>query len=192
MARGSEKSSTKSIRRANAAKPKLLQPSAKERGITTVESLEQRRFLTVAAQAVANAYVSDLPFTVVANGWGTAQADHNIVGGALTLGGVTYAKGLGVHATSDVRVNLGGNYSRFVASAGLDDETAGNGSVDFQVWADGVKLYDSGLVTGGQAARSVSVDVTGRQQLQLVVTDGGDNYYWDHSDWAGAMLLATP
>jgi NPCBM/NEW2 domain len=100
----------------------------------------------------------------------------------LTIQGVTYAKGLGVHAASDVRYALGGACTQFTAQVGVDDEVGGNGSVVFQVWADGTKLYDSGLVTGTAAARAVSVNVAGKQQLQLVVTDGGDGGDYDHAD----------
>ncbi len=39
-----------------------------------------------------------------------------------------------------------------------------------------------------QPDRPVSVDVTGRTALQLVVTNGGDNDDYDHADWADAKL----
>ncbi len=43
---------------------------------------------------------------------------------------------------------LGGACSVFTAVVGLDDEVGANGSVVFQVWTDGVKRYDSGVMTG--------------------------------------------
>ena len=88
---------------------------------------------------------------------------------------------------SDIRYNLAGRCTRFTADVGVDDEVGVNGSVTFQVWADGTKLWDSGVMTGASATRTVGpggVDVTGKQQLQLVVTDGGDNINADHGDWA--------
>jgi glucose/arabinose dehydrogenase/endonuclease YncB( thermonuclease family) len=133
-------------------------------------------------------YVSDRAWASVTNGWGPVEKDHSNGdlaagdGGVLTIQGVTYAKGLGVHAASDVRYALGGACTQFTAQVGVDDEVGGNGSVVFQVWADGTKLYDSGLVTGTAAARAVSVNVAGKQQLQLVVTDGGDGGDYDHAD----------
>ena len=33
-----------------------------------------------------------------------------------------------------------------------------------------------------------SVNVTGKTNLQLVVTNGGDNVNYDHADWADAKL----
>ena len=64
-----------------------------------------------------------------------------------------------------------------------------NGSVVFQIWIDGAKLYDSGLVTRASAIKTVSVNVNGKSELKLVVTDGGDGDSGDHADWGGAYLL---
>lgn len=146
--------------------------------------------------AGTSVYVSDLPFaTTPVNGWGPVERDTSNGslnagdGNTITLNGVKYAKGLGVHANSDVRFNLNGQYSTFSSDIGVDDEVGSKGSVDFQVWADGVLLYDSGIMTGASATKHVSVNVAGRQQLQLVVTNGGGSGIdYDHADWAGAKL----
>ena len=76
----------------------------------------------------------------------------------------------------------------FAAKVGLDDEVANNGSVVFQVFADGTKVYDSGVLTGASPTATVSANVTGKTALQLVVTNGGDNVDFDHADWADAKL----
>jgi len=76
----------------------------------------------------------------------------------------------------------------FAAKVGVDDEVAANGSVVFQVFADGVKVYDSGVLTGASATATVNATVTGKTALQLVVTNGGDNLDFDHADWADAKL----
>jgi hypothetical protein len=139
-------------------------------------------------------YLSDLAWTSATNGWGPVERDTSNGedaagdGHVISLRGVTYTKGLGVHASSEVVYALGGNYTRLLADVGVDDEVGGRGSVVFQVWVDGVKLYDSGVLTGTSPVASVSVDVTGKSTLRLVVTDAGDNNFFDHSDWAGARL----
>ena len=48
-------------------------------------------------------------------------------------------------------------------------------SVVFQVFLDGTKAYDSGTMTGASATKSISLDLTGKSELRLVVTNGGDN-----------------
>jgi len=60
--------------------------------------------------------------------------------------------------------------------------------VIFQVWGDGVLLYESGVMTGSTPTKSVNVNIAGKSQLRLVVTDGGDGISSDHADWAGALL----
>src|SRR5205085_8459567 len=92
-------------------------------------------------------YVSDLTAVSATNGWGPVQKDLSVTGRTMSLRGTTYAKGLGVNSVSQVVYNLGGSCSAFQASVGVDDDTAGAGSVNFQVFADGAKLFDSGKKT---------------------------------------------
>jgi glucose/arabinose dehydrogenase len=139
-------------------------------------------------------YLSDLNWISATNGWGPVEKDRSngeqgaTDGRTITLNGVTYTKGLGVHAVSDVRFALNGAYKTFLSDIGLDDEVGGNGSVIFQVYADGALLYDSGTMLGSSATKQVNVDVTGKNELRLVVTIAGDNDWYDHADWANARL----
>jgi glucose/arabinose dehydrogenase len=139
-------------------------------------------------------YLSDINWTFMGNGWGPVEKDRSngeISGGdgqTLTLNGATFAKGLGAHAASDIRYGLAGNCTTFTAQVGVDDEVGSNGSVVFQVWTDGAKLFDSGTMTGTTATKSVNVNVTGRSELKLIVTDGGNGFDYDHADWADAKL----
>jgi len=76
---------------------------------------------------------------------------------------------------------------RAATPLGVDDEvSATSGSVVFQVWSGETKLYDSGVRTGADPALPVRVDMTGRTELRLVVTDAGDGPSSDHADWAEA------
>ena len=142
-------------------------------------------------------YLSDLTPTSATNAWGPVELDKSNGeqgagdGGTLTLNGVTYLKGLGVHASSDITYALGRNYTRFISDIGVDDEVGNNGSVVFQVWGDGVQIYDSGIMTGSSTTKTVDVDVTGRQNLRLVVTGGSDGIAYDHANWANAQLIAS-
>jgi hypothetical protein len=151
-------------------------------------------FTTLAPLPTA-VYLSDLAWTSMTNGWGPAEKDRSngetgaSDGRVITLGGRTYAKGLGVHAASELRYALGGAYATFIADVGVDDETGAYGSVVFQVYADGVKLFDSGVMTGTTATKPVSIGVGGRSVLRLVVTDAGNGNGSDHADWAGARLV---
>jgi hypothetical protein len=149
-----------------------------------------------ASAAATTVYVSDLPYTVAANGWGPVEKDKSNGesgsgdGRTITLDGVTYTKGLGTHAASDVSVALN-SCTRFQASVGVDDEVGSNGSVVFQVYVDGVTKYESPVLRGSSATATVDVDVTGGKTLRLVVTNGGDNTSYDHADWASARVTCS-
>src|SRR5437667_297070 len=158
-------------------------------------ALDKTWTFTTAAAADTTSYLSDLAWTQVANGWGPVEKDRsngeNLAGdGApLTLNGVTYAKGLGTHAASEVDYAMAGACSLFTASVGVDDEISSvEASLVFQVWGDTTKLYDSGTMGAATATKALSVDVAGRTTLRLVVTDGGDGNFYDHGDWANAQL----
>ncbi|WP_205706560.1 NPCBM/NEW2 domain-containing protein, partial [Kineococcus vitellinus] len=141
-------------------------------------------------------YVSDAEFRTVRNGWGPVERDRSngdIAAGdgrQLKVGAITYAKGLGVHAGSEVVVPTRGAKT-FTAKVGVDNEVGTSGSVVFQVWNGTTKLADSGVLRGGQAAKALSVDVSGATEIRLVVTDAGNGKTGDHGDWADARLL-TP
>lgn len=79
--------------------------------------------------------------------------------------------------------------TQFVVDIGVDDEVGKRGSVVFQVYLDGEKAYDSGVMTGASATQQVKLGVTGKQELRLVVTDAGDGINYDHADWANPRIF---
>ena len=119
-------------------------------GNVTTSSLS----VVVSNAAGSTRYVSDLVVVSQSNGWGPVERDRSNGeagagdGGPLTIGGVVYAKGLGVHAVSDVVYAVPSGCTSFTAQVGVDDEVGGNGSVVFEVWADGTKRVSSPRLTG--------------------------------------------
>ncbi|SEN75239.1 NPCBM/NEW2 domain-containing protein [Actinacidiphila rubida] len=142
-------------------------------------------------------YLSDLDWTSATNGWGPVERDESNGetaagdGHPITLGGTVYAKGLGVHAPSTVSYFLDGKCSSITATVGVDDEKNGKGSVEFLVSADGKQVADSGVLTNPMGGKPLHADVTGAQNVQLIVTDGGDGNDSDHADWADAQLTCS-
>jgi hypothetical protein len=140
--------------------------------------------------------ISDLTPTSQTNGWGPIEKNKsNGEAGAndghtISLNGKNnYSFGLGVHANSDLVYDISKtNATVFASEVGVDDEVGNNGSVVFQVFVDGMKRYDSGLMTGSSVTQQINLDVTGASTLRLVVTDGGNGNTFDHADWAGAYL----
>ncbi|MFJ9563693.1 sigma-70 family RNA polymerase sigma factor [Streptomyces fuscichromogenes] len=87
----------------------------------------------------------------------------------VTIAGKEYPHGVTVHGRSAVTIDLNRQCTAYDATAGVDDMTLGLGRVTFAVYADGVRLWRSGAVTGGQTAVPVHVDLTGRRTVRLVV-----------------------
>jgi|GEM_PF-323233 len=144
-------------------------------------------------------YLSDLSWEgTPTNGWGPVELDQSNGGtgsndgSTLTINGVTYAKGLGAHAVSEIIYNIAGNYETFKAFIGVDDSTCGSGSVQFEVYTDGSLAYQSSVLTQSDNAVPISVDVTDVNTLRLVVNDGGSGgsnpIACDHANWADAKL----
>ena len=123
---------------------------------------------------------------------GSAQPCKSVDGNPLRMGGKSYQRGIGTHARSEVAIDLKKASLRFDATVGLDDEIEGRGSVVFEVWVDGAKAARTDILSGGDEAVALSVDLKGAERLVLVVKDGGDGNAWDHADWADAKLALDP
>ncbi|MBO4252910.1 alpha-galactosidase [Streptomyces griseorubiginosus] len=138
--------------------------------------------------------LGDLPWLSATNGYGPVERNTSNGeskagdGHPITLGGVVYAKGLGVHADGDVEFYTGKTCATLTADVGVDDEKGAKGTVAFEVWADGTKVASTGVLTNAMPAQPLTADVTGAQVVRLVVTDGGDGNDSDHADWADARL----
>lgn len=134
--------------------------------------------------------LSDAYWVSATTDWGEVRRNVTVENNPIRINGVNYATGIGTHAHSEIVVNLFGKADRFQAFVGVDDDVPSNeGSVAFKVYGDGQLLFDSGLMTGADAARSVDVDMIGVQQLRLVVDDGGVNgAFYDHAVWGDARL----
>jgi len=133
-------------------------------------------------------YAGDLPIMASSADWGIVQRDKSPAGNPITIEGVRYDKGLGAHAKSSALFYLGGGCRTFNATVGIDDEDGPQGSVTFEVWADGRKIAESGVVRGTDPGQPFTADVTGATEVELRTTDAGDGNYYDHSDWANARF----
>ncbi|MEU3661823.1 NPCBM/NEW2 domain-containing protein [Streptomyces sp. NPDC032940] len=138
--------------------------------------------------------LGDLPWLSAVNGWGPVERNTSNGesaagdGNPITIGGVVYNSGLGVHASSSVAYYTGRACEKVTAEVGVDDEKGAKGTVAFQIWADGTEVASTGVLTNAMPAQPVTADVTGAQVIRLVVTNGGDNTDSDHADWARAEL----
>jgi len=140
----------------------------------------------VACQAAETVRLSALDLSKMSAGWGEPRVDRNCTEKPMAIAGRKFERGVGTHAESALHVRLDGKTERFTAWVGVDDSAGGNGSVEFQVFGDGNKLSDSGVMKGGQEAKRVDVPLEGVEHLVLLVTSAGGNTQFDHADWAEA------
>ncbi|MCY3021831.1 MAG: NPCBM/NEW2 domain-containing protein [Planctomycetota bacterium] len=142
---------------------------------------------------VPHVHLSDLKPATATVGWGQAGVDKSIEGKPLTVNGKKYAKGMGVHAPSELLYACKPEYKRFVAVVGLDDEKRDDErpSVVFEVHADDKLLAQSPKLTW-RTNRCWHFDVplpAVTKRVRLVVTDAGDGIAADHADWVDAGFV---
>ncbi|MCP3803164.1 NPCBM/NEW2 domain-containing protein [Allokutzneria sp. A3M-2-11 16] len=151
--------------------------------------------------------LSDHPRVEAENGWylpmkvnrsfGPDDFCADCPGGPLSLAGKRFDKGLGTYASSQASYYLGGMCRSFAATVGVDDEVLGMtwprphnavGTAAFSIYADGRRVYDSGIRTVGGPPGEVDLDVRGVRELRLVNHSAGDGNFADHADWAGMRV----
>ena len=141
-------------------------------------------------------FLSAQPWTYMANEQGPVERNSSNGGGGaedghtLTLNGVPYLRGFGAHAPSAIEVRPNGVCQTFTAEVGIDDEVGTLGSVLFQVWGVGQKLYEGGVMTGETATENVNVSIAGVQSLRLQIV-AVDSTADDHADWVNPRVTCA-
>ena len=138
------------------------------------------------------------------NGYGPVERDQSngqAAGGdgrPIEIDDVTYAKGIGMHATGSLTAWLGGTCSAFDAVVGIDDEVletpgeSGVGSVRFRVYGDGELLAETPVLTNDDGGvpldrrRHRACSGCGSSPTRRT---NGKNF--DHADWADAKLTCS-
>ncbi|WP_225648858.1 NPCBM/NEW2 domain-containing protein, partial [Streptomyces solaniscabiei] len=109
----------------------------------------------------------------------------------LSIGDVRYADGVTVNGHSSVTVDLNRSCSSYDALVGVDDLTMKLGKVRFSVYADGVRLWNSGTVKGGDPAVPVHVDISGRETVRLVAEPHSPVDSVALADWAQSRFTCA-
>lgn len=140
-------------------------------------------------------YLTEYDWNSTNNSYTAPKKDISISGRSLRLTDengqeVSYERGIGAHSTSTIIYNLSDkDYAYFTSYVGVDRQMYGTvGSVSFEVWVDGEKKFDSGLMTSRDAQKYVEVDINGAKELKLIVTDGGNGNGSDHATWGDTKL----
>ena len=86
----------------------------------------------------------------------------------------TFARGLGLGTHTRVSYALPARtYDRFECRVGLHAPLGAEGSVAFRIYADGEAVYDSGIITGADASRKISLPIWRVRELSLDIEARG-------------------
>jgi len=157
--------------------------------------------ITGAKVGAAPVWLDDLDLSVTSQSTGNPHKNQSVDGHDLSIGGQSFAHGLGTHCDSMLYVNLNGGAKWFSASVGVDGEVKSpRASVEFILIGDGKELWHSGVLHAGETAKPVKVNLTGIKILVLEAYAAGRGIASDHADWAdarfdvadGAQLATVP
>jgi len=126
---------------------------------------------------------------VVELGCGQCMVNKSMTSAPLTIGQTRFARGLGVHANSEIQVVLPSSGKSFHACIGRDENSITNGesaNLYFRVDGEGRELYESPLIKGGEEPLPIEVNLDGASEITLRV---GDTFDWGHADWAEARVI---
>ena len=128
------------------------------------------------------------------NAGGKVMIHRNCTGAPLRLKGVTYARGIGEHATAELIYRLRPEYRKFVALVGLDDQVGRfhdvRGSSVVKVYLDDKLVAQTRVLRGAGDWSALDVEIPrGAGQLRLVVDDAGDGVDFDDLDFVDAGFL---
>lgn len=120
-------------------------------------------------------YTRRIPFPEGTLAYGEYRRDRNLDGRPLRLYGKTYARGLAIHSKTEMVYRLGGDFRRFQAMLGIDDEITDTrwGATSIRILGDRKELY-TGVCRPREAAVPLDLDVTGVVELEIVVDYGPD------------------
>ncbi len=138
--------------------------------------------------------LSTLTATAIEFGFAPPQIDREWDNPPITLGGVRYDHGIGMHAWAKMTYAVPPNAVELQAIVGIADKMRDcpRAAVTFEV-LDQTKavIFNSGLVDGTTPPMPIHIDVRGKTTVTLSVTDAGNGIDCDHADWAVPSFLLS-
>ena len=131
--------------------------------------------------------LSDLKYESHRQGWGNMGQNKSIEGNPLTIDAQKFENGFGTHAASETTYDIGGKYSSFRTSFGLDDESLCSEGVQVEILGDGNVLAQSPVFQNGKVL-TLTANVQGVQKLTLkaIPHNGID---CTHVDFVNSVLI---
>lgn len=126
----------------------------------------------------------------VYGGWGGAQADASPYSQQIAIAGVPFDTGIGILANSRLEVKNDGEFGRFSAQVGVDQNSLNTGdAISFLVYADGKLVANSGPLKFGAKPFDLNANIKGAKIVELVVRQSGNINRPAAAAWGKAALL---
>ncbi len=119
----------------------------------------------------------------------------NCHGQPLKVGGVTFARGVGLHAPGEAVFAVQPPFRRFVCRVGIDDAAKGQGSAVVTVFLGGRLLSQTPVLTGQDGLWNINVPLAGATEasrLRIVLEDNADGIHGDNIDLVDAGFITQP
>lgn len=117
--------------------------------------------------------------------------NKSVINTNLSVGGVEYERGLGVHSISRLLYKLDKKAVAIKGLAGADDNNLFAGKLQLKIVADGKTLWSSGVIKKGDPIQSFDVSLKGKDKVLLLVEECGDGIMYDHADWIDVCIETT-
>lgn len=115
--------------------------------------------------------------------------DRNVLGEPMKVAGEMFEHGVGVHSRSSLTYDLKGDYSEFVTSMGIDDDSGPYADVTAIILVDGKRRWFEEHVRRGTLLGPVRLDVRKAKRIELVVDFGDNGDLQDRFNWVNAALI---
>ncbi len=139
-------------------------------------------------------WLSDVPVAAYQSipyfttGW-PIRVDTSVLGDALTVGGVRFRHGIGLHSACRASWKLDGAYDRFRTFAGIDDSAGKSADAELTLELDGKELARLEHLVAGQPPRRIDVSVAGGKELTIIVGFGERGPVQDRVNIVDAALI---
>lgn len=140
--------------------------------------------------SIKKIWFDDLPIQTFSEGIRPVSPKTNYSHDSMRIKGVHYQRGIGAQSPCVLVFALNKNAKHFSALVGADDLGNKEIPVTFYVVGDKKVLFESKEMHVGDAPVQIDIDLTGIQQLGLLVTDkvGGVGNKRTYANWANAFI----
>lgn len=129
-------------------------------------------------------YLDELDLTPIRQGYGRPTSRATVNGNSIQICGQNFERGIGIHATCEIRLRSTG-WQLLSAYAGIVDDVGQNGSGIFEVLDDtGNLLWRSPVMRGGDRPVRCQVTISGISEIYLNLKVADEGIEKCHAAWA--------